>query len=138
MLITTPAMIWSTFQRMPSQARSSPTRPAASAAATTPPSTAIAMLPSGPSQILKTLAVIAATQAPTRNLPSIAMLRMPLRSDRMPANAPSEIGAASARVPANTPVRFAVWPASSAATIAVIHSGSRIASERRQRNEAPR
>ena len=138
MLMTTPAMIWSTFQRIPSQARRSPTRPAASAAAMTPPRTANTMLPSGPRAILRALAVIAATHAPTRNLPSIAMLRMPLRSERMPANAPSEIGAASARVPASTPVRFAVCPASSAPRIAVIHSGMRIASERRHRNEAPR
>ena len=45
------------------------------------------------------LATIAAAQAPMRNLPSMAMLSMPLRSDRMPAKAPSEIGTAYSRLP---------------------------------------
>ena len=48
---------------------------------------------------LATLATTEAAQAPMRNLPSMAMLGMPERSDMMPANAPSEIGAASASVP---------------------------------------
>ena len=42
---------------------------------------------------------IAAVQAPMRNLPSMAMFSRPLRSDRMPANAPSEIGTAYSSVP---------------------------------------
>ena len=48
----------------------------------------------GPSASIVTLATTDATQLPIRNLPSIAMLLIPDRSDRMPANAPSEMGAA--------------------------------------------
>ena len=65
------------------------------------------------------LALIAAAQAPMRNLPSMAMFSRPLRSDRMPAKAPSETGTAYSSVPANTFVMFAVLPSRSAATMAV-------------------
>ena len=63
---------------------------------------------------------------------------MPLRSEMMPANAPSEIGAASDNVPPRTPVRFAGFPTSNAASAVTTQNGSTIASDRRQRNDAPR
>ena len=93
---------------------------------------------SSPSWSLATLATTEATHAPIRNLPSIAMLSRPDRSDRMPANAPSVIGVASASVPWRTPVRLAVLPSSSAARVATTHSGMITASIRRHRNDAPR
>ena len=87
-----------------------------------------------------TLAAIDATHAPTSILPSSAMLSMPLRSDRMPASAPSVIGVASSRLPANTPVRFAGLPASSVASDGRDNGTNRTMSHGRQRNAgaAPR
>ena len=81
-------MIWSTFQRMPSQASSRLTSAPAIAAETMPMSTATVGLAPWPSTSIAALAATEATQAPTRNLPSMAMLAMPLRSEMIPAKAP--------------------------------------------------
>ena len=60
-----------------------------------------------------TLAATEAAQAPDQELALDRDVAMPERSEMMPAKAPSEIGAASSRVPASTPVMLAVLPASS-------------------------
>ena len=80
----------------------------------------------------------AAVRAPTRNLPSMAMLSMPLRSDRMPANAPSETGTAYSRLPVMTAVRLAALPSSRLAMIVRTQTGTTISSVRRHGNRAPR
>ena len=117
MFTTTPAMIWSTLCRMPSQASRNPTPIPASIAVRTPAQTPARPLPV---IVVTRLAEMAAAHALRRNLPSMAMLSMPLRSDRMPAKAPRETGIAYSSVPAKTFVMFAVLPSSRAATIAAM------------------
>ena len=92
----------------------------------------------GPRISIVTLAAIEAAQAPMRNLPSIAMLAMPDRSEMMPAKAPREIGAARFSVPARTPVMLAVLPARSPARAATTQNGTITSSARRHGNAEPR
>ena len=84
MLITVPAMIWSTLWRMPSQASSRPrsARDEHGASDADERRRAAAL----PVARMTTLPTIAATHAPTSILPSSAMLNIPLRSERMPGH----------------------------------------------------
>jgi hypothetical protein len=91
-----------------------------------------------PVALRATLAVIAATHAPTSILPSSAMFSIPLRSDRMPASAPSVSGVASSKLPLRTRVRFAVVPLSSAPRMTATYGTRRTRSHGRHRNGAPR
>ncbi len=135
MLITVPEMIWSILWRMPIQARRIPTPPATSIADVMPITTA---MKSFPVRSRPTLAATEATHAPISILPSRAMFSMPLRSDRMPASAPSVSGTANSRLPAIMPVRFAGLPLRTAARRAATHGQTSSSSHGRHQNGAPR
>ena len=83
MLITVPAMIWLTRYRIARTART---------AASSPP---VMTAPIRPAQVLPvTLATTAATKAPDRSMPSIAMFTTPARSQSTPDRAANVIGTA--------------------------------------------
>jgi hypothetical protein len=94
MLITTPAMIWSTLNLIASQASRAPSK-----APTT-------MAPATPAQVPKALDKITATKAPVRSWPSIPMLMTPTRSQVRPVRAPRVITIEEMTVERSMPTRL--------------------------------
>ena len=126
MLITVPAIIWSTRYRMASQARKR---------LTSAPEIAPAIGPAIATPVM--LEAMAPNIAPNRSFPSTAILRMPLRSATMPASAPIPTGIANSSELEKKTVRFAVVPFKSRAKIAKTNRRATTPSAARQRKRGP-